>query len=602
MASITISDFALIETTGCSLSIDVIASENLPVVPSQAIADVETSSPTDGTLLTLTRDGKAAVAVRTYESPSGGGDLYPEICYSNLINWSTFFNGLTALGNGFAWTFSPLYTNFMSGGEEVPFFLPVPSKWPVASFKVGGAVNIPVAARCTSYSSSCPWVDLGSNGLITGDDPVLVDDSNVSILCLSDYIGTLSGIPCSVQSGRIGPGEVVAQATGVTYGTPVATTDFGPTTLTPDVNGVINISVGAPGSYAIETVTENAETFAAVTGGGPYTVTFEQAELSPQIDGYFITFDEGLAKGQGAPTGKLMTVYVPVRNGEFTALPYTFAASGGPAEIDTGYVGRPFMDRSTIAAFCLRAPVRAVTKYSEPRAAFWRIASDNKGRIVATLVCGFYPYPTSSIKYPTRAGAWVKGLNPNLAIHHAEMSAVYRRQDNKWVTAITSDQFTTLGDEVVLFNQPVTGDVNVEYDESTSSKWYVGSLRADSISWVAAVTAPEPSSNPGSLPQVAVIRRRDGSGASLPFILATGAALTGPLWENIVYFNQPSGGQMGLQVLPTGTVVITCGTEMYQSTDNGTTWTDPLGNTLQALSNQTSGELQAGANGGTENP
>jgi hypothetical protein len=599
-ASINLSDFQFVETTGSVLTIDVDAYENLPIKPVNQPSGVDTNSPTNGTLLSIMRDGKPSVAVcvsagppltspRDSDSPI---EDYPPI--GEFFTWADLLAGLNDLGNGYQWTFEPLYDNFMTGSEVVGSFLPVPSKFPPTSFKLGATIEIPIAARCISYTSECPWVGVG---VISGDDPVQEDRANFEILCLSDYIGPMIGIPMTVQSGRIGPGQVVALSSAAApYGPPVMTSDYGPTVLTPDANGMIQISAGPP-TWALDSVAVDeiptGEAFSE-------TVTISQYEASPQFDGFFITFDEGLARGESSASGALLSAYVPVRNGQ--QLPVLYApGSGGATIAGTPVTGSysPFLDRSAAATFCLRSQIGAATKYSEPRNALWRLSSDYRGRLQAFLAQGYSPYGLAVDRYPQRMGSSVYGRLPALAILHAEMMAVYRRLDGKFVSAITSDQFKTLGAETVLFNQAITGSVNVEYDEATSSQWYVGSLRSDGLSWL---SAPAASTNPGALPQVAVLRRRDGQGNSLPFAKGSAAAISGTVWENVVFIDQPSGGSIGLQVLPTGIVVLTCGAFIFQSTDNGTTWIDQSGANVEALTTQTSGELVSGSEGGTANP
>ena len=604
-AFITLSEFQLIEKSGSWISVDCNGVDAAPVVPSGQAAGVEASSPTDGTLITIARDGKPAVSVRwtngivvdpalpTYQNP------LPFLAYDyqpglpTEVNWSAVLAGLNALGNGYEWKFTPFYSNFLTGDEYPPAFLPVPTKFEPSFFALGATVAIPIQARCVSYTNLVPWANVG---VISGDDPVQEDKATVSVLCLSDYIGAFN-FPVLVQSGRIGPGGVVAIANGAApYGPPALTTDYGPTVLTPDGNGVITIPGGAPTSYGPESVEFNASTFGEVLSGGPYTVTATQNEVTPQFDGFFVWFDEGLAKGQSTPSKTLLWVYIPVRNGQAPPLGYGSSTIAGTAETLAGYDGPPYLARAASAAFCLRGPVGTVARYSKPRHAFWHLASDSRGRLVATLTTAFPPYAVQQVKYPTRSGSFITGFYPQLDINEAEMTAVYRRPDNQWVCAITNDQWTTLGVETVLFDQS-GGLVTFAYDESTGSQIYVMSLRDDGLSWL---STPAAAANPGSLPQVAVIRRRDAQGNSLPFVKAAAATLAGTVWENVVFIDQPSGGTIGIQVLPQGTIVLVCGTEIYTSNDNGSNFYDQSSTLVSSLTNMAS--PPAGATGGTQNP
>ena len=148
----------------------------------------------------------------------------------------------------------------------------------------------------------------------------------------------------------------------------------------------------------------------------------------------------------------------------------------------------------------------------------------------------------------------------------------------------------------MLFDQS-GGLVTFAYDESTGSQIYVMSLRDDGLSWL---STPAAAANPGSLPQVAVIRRRDAQGNSLPFVKAAAATLAGTVWENVVFIDQPSGGTIGIQVLPQGTIVLVCGTEIYTSNDNGSNFYDQSSTLVSSLTNMAS--PPAGATGGTQNP
>jgi hypothetical protein len=330
--------------------------------------------------------------------------------------------------------------------------------------------------------------------------------------------------------------------------------------------------------------------------GGPYTVTATQNEVTPQFDGFFISFDEGLAKGQSAPSGSLLWVYVPVRNGQAPPLGYGSSTIVGTAETLMGYDGPTYLARETSAAFCLRGPVGTVAKYSKPRHAIWHLSNDNRGRLCATLRTAFPPYAIQQVKYPARDGAFVTGFYPQLDINEAQMMAVYRRLDNKWVCTVTDDQWTTLGDETVLFNQS-GGLVTFAYDESTGSQIYVMSLRDDGLSWL---STPAAAADPGRLPQVAVIRRRDAQGNSLPFVKTSAATISGTVWENVIFIDQPSGGTIGIQVLPQGTIVLVCGTTIYTSSDNGSNFYDQSSTLVNSLTNMAS--PPAGSTGGTQNP
>jgi hypothetical protein len=587
--TVNLSEFQFIEKTGSTIAINVNGSDNYsPVSPAGQPSGIETSSPTDGTLLTVTRDGKPAVVIR-YRSPLGN----PFVAYAGPPYWSQFISVLNGLDNGYVWTFVPLYSNFMTGNEGPAGFLPVPSQVPTEVFKLGASLPIPIKARCESYTSDIPWASVG---VISGDDPVLVDTAKATILCLSDYMGSFN-FPVTVQSGMIGPGGVVAAATDTAaYGPPVKTTAFGPVELTPDSNGAIYINAGIP-SNSTQSATAYATNYGAVLNQAPDTVTFTQSEISPQIDGYFITFDEGLAKGQSIASGVLVEVYVPVRNGQNPPLGYTASTttSGIVTTLD-GVIGPPNLDRSTCAAFCLRDQLDAKTVYSEPRHAFWRLASDSRGRLVATVSSAFSPFPIANVQYPQRGGNWITGYYPQLDVYHYMMLAIYRRQDNKFVRAVTQDQWNTMGDETVLFNQ-IGGLVTGQYDQSTGSQLYCMSLRNDGLSWL---TPPAAVANPGALPQVAVLRRMDAMGNFLPFVTSSTAGISGKVWENVVFLNQPSFGTIAIMILPQGTIVLVCGNEQYTSSDNGSNFYDQTGALVASLTNMP--VPPAGATGGTQNP
>lgn len=605
---IDLSNFRFTEKTGSVLTIDINALDNSPVSPVGQPSNIEVSSPSDGSLITVYRDGKPSASVRWLLAgrDGHGGSINPmpflAFDYSvddpTGVDWSTIFNALNALNNGYTWTFEPLYSNFMAGTEYPPSFLPVPSKFAPVSFKLGSTANIPVAARCVAYTNTAPWAFPQQSSIISGDDPVKVDNCNSHVLCLSDYMGSFN-FPVTVQSARIGPGAVVAIANNAApYGPPVATSDFGPVSLMPDANGMITINAGSPTSWGLDTVTENATGYEGYTGiTTPMTVTFSQNELTPQIDGFLITFDEGLAKGQAMASGDLFTVYVPVRNGQESPITYTPTSSSGLAEEDISLYFQPSLMRGGAGAFCLRKFSGGVTKYSEPRHAFWKLSTDNMGRIVATLKAAFVPYPVQMVRYPTRSGSYVQGFYPHLDIYEAQMVAVYRRLDNIWVRAFTNDQFTTLGDETVLFNQSGGTMVTCEYDQSTGSQFYVMSLRNDGLSWQPAPTA---TTNPGFLPQVIVIRRHDAQGNSLAFTKTPTAAVAGTVWENILFTNQPTGGVATVQLDPVGKITLVAGNEEYTSTDNGSNFYDSTGTLVPSITNMTAGSLPGGATGGTQ--
>jgi hypothetical protein len=553
-ASIILSNFKFVEETGSVLSVNCFLEENQPVAATNQPTGIEASSPLDGTLITLRRDGKAAVQVRTvHPADAYGTNPFPGLTLTlppyGGLHWSNLLSELNAFGNGYSWTFEPLYSNFMTGGEYPPAFFPVPTQFPDASFKLGASVSIPIAARISgqagfaTYSNSCPWADVGA---ISGDSPLVEDKSKLGLLALSDYTDGWQGGDLTVQSAKL------------VSGAPTVTTDYGPTALTTDADG------------AVYTVLNSSETQSEWNG-----------PVSPEIDGVLVTFDEGLALGQSDPSGRTRTVYVPIRAGEI------------------GYGGAypPSVKRGANAAFCLRADIGGPAKYSEPRNAFWRLTSE-RARLVATLLNGYSPYATSNVQYPQRDGAAVFGLSPQVDIYESAIRTIYKNQAGDFVTAVSLDQLTTLGSETLLFNQS-GGNVTFEYDQSTGGQLYCMSLRSDGLSWL---TPPASSSDPSRLPQVAVLRRRDAQGSSLPFVTASGAALSGTIWENVIYLDAISNGTIGIQVLPQGTVVLTCGTAIYTSTDNGSNFYDQTGTLVQSLTNQTSGQLQSGATGGTQNP
>jgi hypothetical protein len=597
-ATVDLSNFSFAEIDGSILSLSCYANDNTPLAAYGAGVPqgVDVSSQTDGNLLTVRRDGKTAVAMRMAYNDVAGVS-YPLSGLLDEFTWADMLAGLSALGNGYTWTFNPLYTNFMAGTEWPQAFFPVPSKFGSSStFKQGSSVTIPIEARCTSYSNSCPWADVGA---ISGDDPVKQDVFYAGILALSDAIGPIT-FPIAVQSAVITtPAPLYelygqAQPTGYTL-----TTDIGPTTVTPDARGYFEVSGAA------QTISEETQTIDYNDPGvGAEVATPLLNIVSPEIDGLVISFDEGLATGQSSPSGTLLQVFVPVRNGQTPpALLFgTTTSVSGVTGItyDFGFTGTnaPSLSRTTVAAFCLRAKRGGDTTYSEPRNAFWRVTSDRLNRLKASLLCGFFPFSTSNITYPKRSGAFVLCTIPEVRVYGSEIGLIYRRLDNVWVSTTSYDQLSTLSEETVIFNQQ-NGNVSSEYDYSTGCRLYCASLRNDGLSWQ---TTPTAVPNPFALPQVAVLRRRDSAGNSLPFVKTASAAISGTVWENVVYLNEPSYGWISLQVLPQGTIEMACGNALYGSTDNGSNWYDQTGTLVQSLTNQTSGELQSGAVGGTQNP
>ncbi len=552
-ANITLSNFQLIEVQEGRLSINLLSYDNLPVVPNNQPATVEASTASNGTLISVVRDGKAAVSIRTVPPSVTEADDVP--VYQNPLpgvafmdgdnsvwDWQLMLAALSAIGNGYSWVWNPLYTNVPDDTAEPTAFLPVPSQFTAKVIKLGGSLTVPIAARCTTYSNSCPWANVG---VISGDDYLLSDTAEVGLIALSDsLVGTWTA-PVTVQSAKL------------VGGVPTATDDFGPTALSPDSVGFIRMTGPVPTQSGVDESVEN------------------------EIDGVFVSFDEGLARGQSVASGRLITAYVPIRAGESLPIATAFP---------------PSLSRRTLGAFCLRSLIDESAAYSDPRNAIWLLGTDSTGRLQATLCNGYSPFAVSSVVYPTRGGASIQAAFPQPAVNESELLAVYRRSDNKWVVAVSTDQYNTLGAETVLFNNS-GGLVTCAYDKATGGQYYCMSLRNDGLDYM---SAPAPSTDPGALPQVAVIRRRDSAGNSLPFVTASTATISGTVWENVVYLNQPSGGAISIMVFDPNTIVLVCGVNKYSSTDNGSNFYDQNGDLVASLTNMAS--PPSGATGGTQNP
>jgi hypothetical protein len=89
-------------------------------------------------------------------------------------------------------------------------------------------------------------------------------------------------------------------------------------------------------------------------------------------------------------------------------------------------------------------------------------------------------------------------------------------------------------------------------------------------------------------------------GNFLPFVTSSTAGISGKVWENVVFLNQPSFGTIAIMILPQGTIVLVCGNEQYTSSDNGSNFYDQTGALVASLTNMP--VPPAGATGGTQNP
>jgi hypothetical protein len=83
-------------------------------------------------------------------------------------------------------------------------------------------------------------------------------------------------------------------------------------------------------------------------------------------------------------------------------------------------------------------------------------------------------------------------------------------------------------------------------------------------------------------------------------VTASTATISGTVWENVVYLNQPSGGAISIMVFDPNTIVLVCGVNKYSSTDNGSNFYDQNGDLVASLTNMAS--PPSGATGGTQNP